>query len=237
MLSSRSLLAEPRRLSGAIGRRTQGMGQQRPRTLMLSSERHTPTRISSNSIPCQRPFSRYKYQERSLMNIYRSLTPSNSRPQTPPSSSKSSTRHATQSPPPRANSILSSPAKRPMHPQSISQTTDAWDEKQIDEDDGDDGAEEYYYNDGADEDEFGLPSITSTRREAKRRIPISKINDPGGVRLASSNGTSAIPSGRPRANSSDIGDERGPPSYPTVKKTEGKILRPQYKDILRGMSP
>ena len=41
-------------------------------------------------------------------------------------------------------------------------------------------------------------------------------------------------SGRPRANSSDIAEERGPPSYPTAKKSEGKILRPQYKDILRG---
>ena len=31
----------------------------------------------------------------------------------------------------------------------------------------------------------------------------------------------------------DIAEERGLPTYPTAKKSEGKILRPQYKDILR----
>lgn len=39
---------------------------------------------------------------------------------------------------------------------------------------------------------------------------------------------------RPRANSSDIAEERGVSLYPSAKKTEGKILRPQYKDILKG---
>ena len=41
--------------------------------------------------------------------------------------------------------------------------------------------------------------------------------------------------GRPRANSSDIAEERGVPSYALPKKSEGKILRPQYKEILRGL--
>jgi hypothetical protein len=36
-----------------------------------------------------------------------------------------------------------------------------------------------------------------------------------------------------RLNSGDIAEERGIPNYPTTKKSEGKILRPQYKDILR----
>jgi len=36
-----------------------------------------------------------------------------------------------------------------------------------------------------------------------------------------------------RLNSGDIAEERGIPNYPTTKKLEGKILRPQYKDILR----
>jgi hypothetical protein len=39
---------------------------------------------------------------------------------------------------------------------------------------------------------------------------------------------------RRRANSSDIAEERGPLVYPTSKAPEGKILRPQYKEILRG---
>lgn len=98
------------------------------------------------------------------------------------------------------------------------------------------------YNSGLDEDEFGLPSISSMRREAKKRIPVNKVNDPGGGVSNGLNGSSSklVPeqaSTRPRANSSDIAEERGPPSYPTAKKSEGKILRPQYKDILRGTSP
>ncbi|KIH88592.1 hypothetical protein SPBR_06684 [Sporothrix brasiliensis 5110] len=35
------------------------------------------------------------------------------------------------------------------------------------------------------------------------------------------------------SNSADIAVERPAPSYPVPKKSEGKILRPQYKDILR----
>jgi hypothetical protein len=34
-------------------------------------------------------------------------------------------------------------------------------------------------------------------------------------------------------DSGDIAEERGIPSYPVPKKSEGKILRPQYKEILR----
>ncbi|BCR92352.1 GTPase-activating protein GYP1 [Aspergillus chevalieri] len=42
-----------------------------------------------------------------------------------------------------------------------------------------------------------------------------------------------LASGRFRANSADIAEERGTPIYPTARKGEGKILRPQYKEILR----
>ena len=42
-------------------------------------------------------------------------------------------------------------------------------------------------------------------------------------------------SGRGIAQSSDIAEERDPLNYPSAKKSEGKILRPQYKDILRGL--
>ena len=112
----------------------------------------------------------------------------------------------------------------------------------LDDDDDEDEDEEeeaqYIYGGGQDEDEFGLPSITSMRREAKKRIPVNKINDPGGGIYGSRNGSLSNiaperPSARLRANSSDIALERGPPSYPSAKKAEGKILRPQYKDILR----
>lgn len=93
------------------------------------------------------------------------------------------------------------------------------------------------YSENVDEDEFGLPSISNIRHEAKR-IPRSRAHDPGG---GPSNGNSLLGTGPPqtreRANSSDIAEERGPPDYPAAKKSEGKILRPQYKDILRGWLP
>ncbi|KAL2055759.1 hypothetical protein ABVK25_004003 [Lepraria finkii] len=76
------------------------------------------------------------------------------------------------------------------------------------------------------------------RREVKNRIPPNKTNDPGGGLTRGSNGISAILpseqlSGRGIANSSDIAEVRESLNYPSAKKSEGKILRPQYKDILR----
>lgn len=84
-----------------------------------------------------------------------------------------------------------------------------------------------------DEDEFGLPSIASMRRKGKRQTN-KKAIDPGGFRKAppmiASLGTDmqswALDNG-------DIAEERSLPNYPAAKKSEGKILRPQYKDILR----
>ena len=37
------------------------------------------------------------------------------------------------------------------------------------------------------------------------------------------------------SNSADIAIERPSLAYPMPKKSEGKILRPQYKDILKGL--
>ena len=152
----------------------------------------------------------------------------------------------TQSPPPRANSTLGSPTKRSTYPQPVRQSINAWgaeeddDDEEVDEED--DRIEQYYLHENADEDEFGLPCLTNSRREAKRKIPIEKVNDPGGFLYGGINGGASIrsveqPVSRARANSSDIAEERGPPNYPTMKKSEGKILRPQYKDILRGWLP
>jgi hypothetical protein len=80
-----------------------------------------------------------------------------------------------------------------------------------------------------DEDEFGLPSITSMRSRTRN------------VRLGDAAHRSSAANGRsPRAGpdgfwkaSGDIAEERDIPTYPSAKKSEGKILRPQYKDILR----
>jgi hypothetical protein len=90
------------------------------------------------------------------------------------------------------------------------------------------------YDENEEEDEFGLPSIAHQRRAARRGIGSSSDfmddskRNAGGDLL-----DSGQLGGRPRANSSDIAFERGAPTYPAAKKTEGKILRPQYKDILR----
>lgn len=105
-----------------------------------------------------------------------------------------------------------------------------------DEDEGDDKST--YDDEEDDEDDFGLPSITSVRRKAKPpQTQASK--DPGGGSGARLNGipnlNTGLQPGRGRANSADIAEERGPPSYPAAKNAEGKILRPQYKDILKGM--
>ncbi|KAL8947768.1 MAG: hypothetical protein Q9222_005989 [Ikaeria aurantiellina] len=164
-----------------------------------------------------------------------SLTPSHSRPHTPPSSTGKNGPRLTSTPPPRPGSGLSSPPKRPIFKSYGSSSKSAWTADHVDyEDDAD---EQYYYDENNDEDEFGLPSLSSARRN-KRRIPTKKsYNDPGGYRSDRSNVTEKLgvptASNRPRANSADIAEERGPPTYPSAKKSEGKILRPQYKEILR----
>ncbi|GAM34034.1 U4/U6 x U5 tri-snRNP complex subunit [Talaromyces pinophilus] len=97
-----------------------------------------------------------------------------------------------------------------------------------DEDDDD----ELFYDD--DEDEFGLPSIASMRKKGKNtRRTQSTFITTNAMSGNSSLGVDLDTSSRPRANSSDIAEERGVSLYPSAKKTEGKILRPQYKDILK----
>jgi TBC1 domain family member 2 len=83
-----------------------------------------------------------------------------------------------------------------------------------------------------DEDEFGLPSIARARRMPKRTGTGFDYDTRKEVER-DLNFLSISAPGRERSNSSDIAEERGP-AYPTLKKSEGKILRPQYKEILRG---
>jgi hypothetical protein len=98
-----------------------------------------------------------------------------------------------------------------------------------DQDDGDIGFDE-------DEDEFGLPSIASMRRKGKR-ISNTKGNNSGGFGSRTSNlrnGNNAASTLASWAlDNGDVAEERTLPTYPSAKKVEGKILRPQYKDILR----
>lgn len=162
----------------------------------------------------------------------RGLSPQYARPRTPPRSS--STNMA--SPP---GTRVTSPPREPYSYSSIlTQGVEGWSEDQAgDDEDDEDDEDEIVYDD--DEDEFGLPSIASMRRKKTKGADNvrPKNIDPGGWNTSghSSTGLNAsLASGRQRANSSDIAEERGAPLYPTTGKGEGKILRPQYKDILKG---
>jgi TBC1 domain family member 2 len=110
---------------------------------------------------------------------------------------------------------------------------DEWSRDPTEDDEDED--DEIVYDD--DEDEFGLPSLASMRRKKTPSSSKTKNIDPGGALggIPGSLGFGLSSSNRQRANSSDIAEERGTPMYPTARKGEGKILRPQYKDILQGL--
>lgn len=102
-------------------------------------------------------------------------------------------------------------------------------------DEEEDDEDEIIYDD--DEDEFGLPSITTMRRKKTKAVAHlqAQRDDPyGGTGAKPSKLSVALGPGRVRANSADIAEERGAPTYPTARKGDGKILRPQYKEILKG---
>lgn len=134
----------------------------------------------------------------------------------------------------RSASMVASPPRH-AYPGLQGKGSNEWGRNPADqeEDDDDDDDDEIVYDD--DEDEFGLPSLASMRR--KKALSSKNKNLDSGYSARGS--PSALGFGlaamnRQRANSSDIAEERGTPMYPTARKTEGKILRPQYKDILRG---
>lgn len=83
------------------------------------------------------------------------------------------------------------------------------------------------------EDEFGLPTIANLRKKAGRRTdrtPSDSNRAPLPFTHTRPPNTSLEPTA---VDNGDIAEERGLPQYPSAKKAEGKILRPQYKDILR----
>jgi hypothetical protein len=104
----------------------------------------------------------------------------------------------------------------------LSNTNDDW---KVDE------AEDMYaYDEDDDGDDFGLPSLSNMKRKS-RRMATKSQTDAGGSLSPSDDTLGAKP--RRYSNSADIAIERPTPSYPMPKKSEGKILRPQYKEILR----
>lgn len=119
----------------------------------------------------------------------------------------------------------------------MNQGVDLWHADSADgaSDNTDEGDEEdIVYDD--DEDEFGLPSIASMRKKQTKNANKSQLQTSDSGNAARGNSTLGVnlANSRQRANSSDIAEERGVSMYPTTRKSEGKILRPQYKDILKG---
>lgn len=152
--------------------------------------------------------------------ICRSLSSTSGRPKTPPAVSSQSTRSDT---PPIHRSGMASPPRR-TYTQYLSHTNDDWNA----EDEGDDD-DEYGYE---DDDDFGLPSASNMKRRNKK----AQTSDYGGTLSPFGLGLEGSMGGfgpRRLSNSADIAIERPSPSYPVAKKSEGKILRPQYKEILR----
>lgn len=168
-------------------------------------------------------------------NIAANIAQSSSRPRTPPRSSSANAQSPSSYLGHRTGNVVASPPHK-SYTGVMKEGMDGWSGNPAQDDDDDDDEDEeedaIVYDD--DEDEFGLPSLASMRR--KKSAPLKAKNiDPGGVMggHSSSLGFGLASSSRQRANSSDIAEERGTPMYPTSRKTDGKILRPQYKDILQ----
>ncbi|PHH61937.1 hypothetical protein CDD81_7742 [Ophiocordyceps australis] len=141
------------------------------------------------------------------------LSNSSSRPRTPPASSASArVRLQEASPSPRNSSSGASPPFK-SYINFLSNTNDDWKA---------DGDDLLGYDDDDDGDDFGLPSLSSMQRKSRRLAAQNK-----------SGHAAPLSPARRLSNSADIAAERPPLSYPMPKKSQGKILRPQYKEILR----
>lgn len=150
---------------------------------------------------------------------------SSSRPKTPPSSSSTKIRIHDASPPTRTTPGSKSSPPFKTYINFLSNTNDDW---KADED------EMMGYEDD-DGDDFGLPSLSNMKRRSRRMASQSKAG-PSTLSPFGEEHFDALNSRR-YSNSADIAVERPAPTYPMPKKSEGKILRPQYKEILRGLCP
>ncbi|KAI7248237.1 hypothetical protein KC335_g18460, partial [Hortaea werneckii] len=165
------------------------------------------------------------YSHADVLNFNNLSLSGDSRPRTPPKLSRQT------STPASSRGATSSPQSRPTYKSVLSQTEDVWGSHGA----GEDPEDQLAYDD--DEDEFGLPSIASMRRKGKRMSEKKAGRNQGSTqpesvqRNGSQLATSTLSSWA--LDNGDVAEERNIPSYPMPKKSEGKILRPQYKDILR----
>ncbi|KAI1462671.1 RabGAP/TBC [Annulohypoxylon moriforme] len=156
------------------------------------------------------------------------LSGSSSRPRTPPSSSSQKIRTSdVSSPPPKSSSGLSSPPLKSYF-SFLSNTNRDWDVGDPEMPEGDDMLG-YEDDDG---DEFGLPSLSNMRRRSRRAAAATQSSSSSPFQTTPLDAALGLPNRR-YSNSADIAIERPAPTYPMPKKSEGKILRPQYKDILK----
>ena len=85
-----------------------------------------------------------------------------------------------------------------------------------------------------DGDDFGLPSLSNMKRRTRRIATQNKSTNSNNL-SPSLEGPYDSLQARRYSNSADIAVERPVSAYPMPKKSEGKILRPQYKEVLRGL--
>ncbi|KAI9668380.1 MAG: GTPase-activating protein [Alyxoria varia] len=212
----------------SLNRQQQEMVERSESSSPFWRNRHS---VPSNSDSSRRPDSSKivgaAYSHADVLKL-ESLSVSNSpRPKTPPTAPSQS---ATS---PRAYSSKSRPAQgfkpRGSYHRFLSNTSaDSLDSENGDEEDV---SGDFEYD--QDEDEFGLPSIAAARRKKSQRRR-NGIGPKMAPTLATNGHLSKTAMNGPKLDSGDIAEERSLPNYPsTTNKTQGKILRPQYKDILR----
>ncbi|KAL2118455.1 hypothetical protein VTJ04DRAFT_8115 [Mycothermus thermophilus] len=149
-----------------------------------------------------------------------SISGSGSRPQTPPSSTPGHERNTSSSSRKASSKSSAPPFKTYMN--FLSTTNDDWTV---------DDADDIYDYESDDGDDFGLPSLSNMKRRTQRRAEQSRAQIDAG--LGNPGDDAEKQSRRRNSDSADIGFERPASIYPMPKKSEGKILRPQYKEILR----
>ena len=123
---------------------------------------------------------------------------------------------------------------RPPYATLTPQSSSAWGAEESDEDEDEEEEGDLLYDD--DEDEFGLPSLASLRKRKIIKARPGRMKDLGAGSSAPNGSSISKLLPKPdfmRSDSYDIAEERNALAYPSTKKGDGKILRPQYKEILK----
>ncbi|KAG7289652.1 hypothetical protein NEMBOFW57_006027 [Staphylotrichum longicolle] len=149
------------------------------------------------------------------------LSSSGSRPRTPPSATSGHERTGSLNSPSRKTSSKANVPPFKTYMSFLSNTNEDWNV---------DDAEDMYDYESDDGDDFGLPSLSNMKRRTKKKAELSRAQTENGLGY---DDDLKAPPRRRNSDSADIAIERPTATYPMPKKSEGKILRPQYKEILR----